>query len=66
MSAMSGETTTPMPSRTSAGSGSRVITAARRHQDERVTPLGHMRDDVPLLAAKSRVAEDIPENLIRA
>jgi len=58
---------TPMPSRTKAQASESKETCRRPSASGPAHhPLGDVRDDVSLLAAKDRVAEDIPENLDRA
>ena len=39
------------------------LAAARGHQHQRITPVGHMLDDLCLMAAKRRVAEGLTQAL---
>jgi hypothetical protein len=41
------------------------LAAARGHQHQRVAAVQRRRDDVPLLAAKRRIAEDLAQYLLR-
>jgi hypothetical protein len=64
ISAMSGETTTAQPSRSSARHlVAHALAGAGRHQHQRIAARGDVRDDVLLRVAERRVAEHAAERL---
>ena len=63
ISAMSGDTTTPVPGRTRAGDLiAQRLAAARRHQHERVAAADDVLDDLVLAVAERLVAEDTTQH----